>query len=146
MNKNGFTLIELLITITIFSILLSIAIPNYNKWKLKHDREKDLRKLYSIIQQYRAKAFTEKTSFTLVFTNQNQLTIKDDNGNIVSTFNFNTKFNAGNIYLDDRGTLTNTSIFLSNDYIDDTLQYNCIVINTIRIKLGKKNGTKCEAK
>ncbi|WP_041223609.1 pilus assembly FimT family protein [Deferribacter desulfuricans] len=148
MNKKGITLIELLVVISIFAIILAIAIPNYNKWKIKHEREKDLRQLYSIIQQYRTKAFTEKTSFKLEFPSQNKLDIKNDNGTIISSITFKVSFdNPNTITIDDRGTLSNTSIKLISDSINDSLPFNCIVSNGIRVRLGKiDNGGSCVAK
>jgi type II secretion system protein G len=56
MKKSGFTLIELLVAVTIIAILMTIAIPSYNKFVAKGRdtrRQSDIKIVQSALEQYK---------------------------------------------------------------------------------------------
>lgn len=56
MRKNGFTLVELLIAVMIIAVLMTIAIPAYNKFNAKSrdtKRQSDIKVVQSALEQYK---------------------------------------------------------------------------------------------
>ena len=154
LKNEAFTLVELIVVMVIIGILAGLAIPKYAKWKHKSDREKELRKVYSFIQLYRNKAYTEKMSFNVKLTGGKNFVIRDADNNTVLSYTSNSIFtdNAKNqnfsININNRGILTVKSVFLDkDDTLNKSLSYNCIAISSIKVALGKTNNTGgCSAK
>ncbi|AEA34054.1 hypothetical protein Hipma_1088 [Hippea maritima DSM 10411] len=144
MNRYGTTLIEVLVVITIMTILLAIAIPNYNKWHKRYSIENDTKQIYSLIQKERLKAFTQKISVS-ISVNGNIL-IVSENGATSYTVLLKNNFSGGPMDIDTRGTLSGSSIYHYSKQEGLVPQYDCVAIDDVRVKLGEYNGSKCVAK
>ncbi len=158
MKKNiyGFSIIELIIVIGIMAIIATIAIPEFTKWKTKYSIESDTKKLAGFLQQARLKAFTEKIELDIIKGSGKKICFKCDNsdsdciskygnGNI-SCVELDNDFSfSGVVNITKRGTLNNKTIKYSGTYYGD-INYNCVVLRNIRIKIGKWNGAKCVVK
>ncbi len=148
-NNKGITVIEIIIVAAIVAVILGISIPYYTKWKKRSSIESDTKKIYSILQMYRMKAFSEKKSFT-VKINNNLLNIYQGDTQVYSLklenpFSFIGSYNQ--LSIDQRGTFHGSSIY-ALDTEDINPQYDCIAIDDIRVRLGKYNKEegKCVAK
>lgn len=67
-KQNGFTLIELLVTITIFGILLAIAIPNFTDWLNRKRVEGVANEFKALIQLARTETVKRNTPVYLQAT------------------------------------------------------------------------------
>ncbi len=143
MNKKGVTLIEMLVVIAILSIIAIISVPQYNKWQRKYSIEDDTKTIYVIIQKERTKAFTQKISVDIIINGKN-VTIKE-NGAAVESITLKNSFSSDTISIDTRGTFSNTSVHCT-DLSGLNPQYDCIVINNVRAKLGEWDGSSCNVK
>ena len=147
-KNGGVTLLELLIVISIMAILSYFGIKYITSAMEKSKIESDLKKMYGLLQEGRIKAFSEKRDFIFslnlmskkacIIDRNTLANVKcinlDDSNYTVSTL----------VAIDKRGTFTNGTI----RYIGSikNLSYDCIVISTIRVKLGVWDGSKCKAK
>ncbi len=139
-NKRGFTLTELLVAMAIMGIMLSVATLSYLKWKTKTNIENDIKKIYSILQKYRVRAFSEKESFTCSFSSDGKtFYVRDSGGNLEESLTLDEAFafKSSNITIDSRGTFSGSAIKPSNT--SAVPQYNCISVDDTRIKLGQWN-------
>jgi len=66
-KNSGFTLVELMVAIGIFSILLTIAIPNFLTWQSSYRFKKAVQELYHGFQLARMVAMKEHVLCTIVF-------------------------------------------------------------------------------
>ncbi len=148
MKKDGITLIELLVVIAVLAIILSIAIPSYNRWLAKNRLESDVDKIYSTLNDLRMKAFTQKVECKLVWSSDefDNMTAYCGNRN-VGEITLHYKFTSNGKYIsfstDGRAKLKQSIEFSgSNDF---GAKYNCVVISEFRISKGKMSGDKCVA-
>lgn len=140
-NIKGVTLIELMVTIGIMAIIFAIAIPNYVQWRNENNMESDVRKIYSTLNNYRSKAFTQKTEFEVII-NGSSVSVEDNASSVVETVNLMYDFVSNSITIDKRGTFGGNSIYPQNTTIQP--QYNCIAVDDTMIKLGFTNdGISC---
>ncbi|RMA97012.1 pilus assembly FimT family protein [Hydrogenothermus marinus] len=138
---KAFTLLELLVVIAIMAIILGIAIPNFFKWKKQKSIESDTKQIYAFIQKARAKAFTEKEDLTIqatgnkicLYQGNTQIECKDLENKFSGTINIYKRgyFSKSNIHIQDSSTIT--------------ANYDCIAVSTLRVKLGKWDGSSCKA-
>ena len=151
-SKKGLTLIEIIIALALVGIILGMTVPLYTKWKKRTLVESDTKKIYSIIQTYRMKAFTEKKSFVIKLENQNKKLNIYEGNKLVYSLELETPFSfTGNslseVRIDQRGTFHGSSIYANVDENVDA-QYDCVAIDDIRIRLGKykRSEGRCIAK
>lgn len=78
-NSKGYSLTELLATITVIGIVLAIAVPDYSKWVLKRQVEKESQKLYMDLMLARISAIKNNNNVVITFNpGNNQYQIHDD--------------------------------------------------------------------
>jgi len=142
MRERGLTLIELLVVMGIISLLLSIAVPAFNSWRLKASIEGDTQDIYAFLQKARAMAFTRKMAL-LVNASGRTLCISDGTVNI-DCIRLENPF-AGAVQVSERGTFTNSSIFYTGGAGVEP-SYNCVVTSVTRIRMGVWNGASCNPK
>ena len=136
-RRNGFTLIEMIIVIAIMGILFAIAIPQWGRYRQNADLKTAARNIAADIADIKAKATTERLTYTITFNtagNDYQITREQSPGS--GTFsnvgdakgicdsgsgyavNMTTASFAGSpanrLRFDVRGTTNNGSIFLQN--------------------------------
>lgn len=142
---EGFTLIEVLIVLAIMRVLLGLAVPSYTHWRAERQLTADTQKVLSFVQKRRSKAYSTKRSIQLTIDGSN--TICDDMGNCVRTQN---DFNAteSSISISSRGVYENEHIRIEDqDKIDKyDPQYSCVIMTSTRARLGRYDGSNCNAK
>ena len=79
-DKSGFTLIELIVTLSIFGIMMVIAIPSFLNYRPTMKLKGAARDISSSFQWARMKAVSENNTFAVKFT-CNSYSIYDDNDN-----------------------------------------------------------------
>jgi prepilin-type N-terminal cleavage/methylation domain-containing protein len=79
-DKRGFTLIELIITISIFAIMMAIAIPSFLTYRPTMKIKGAARDIASALQFARMKAVSENNTFAVRFSGSSY-SIYDDNDN-----------------------------------------------------------------
>ena len=78
-SKKGFTLIEMIITMTIIGIVSAIAIPNFSKWKEKHEINGQAQKVYFDLMLARTTAVKSNNNVRVTFNLvANTYTIHED--------------------------------------------------------------------
>ncbi|MBL4665257.1 MAG: GspH/FimT family protein [Nitrospinaceae bacterium] len=66
-SKKGFTLIEIIITMAIIGIVSAIAIPNFSKWKEKHEIDGQAQKVYFDLMLARTTAVKSNNNVRVTF-------------------------------------------------------------------------------
>jgi Tfp pilus assembly protein FimT len=136
----------------ILAIFAVIAIPGFSKWNGKRAVENDIKKAYTLIENARAKAFTEKRdykiSFNPVATQGNKLEQIAD-GNVIYSLStkYDLKFDNSTTAIDisHRGVYKTSASVYSVEFAKNP-EYTCIVISPLRARLGKWDGSNCNAK
>jgi len=78
-NSKGYSLTELLATIAVLGIVLAIAVPDYSKWVLKRQINKESQKLYMDLMLARISAIKNNNDVIVTFiAGNNQYRIHDD--------------------------------------------------------------------
>ena len=78
-SKKGFTLIEMIITMTIIGIVSAIAIPNFSKWKEKHEINGQAQKVYFDLMLARTTAVKANNDVRVTFnTTSDSYKVHDD--------------------------------------------------------------------
>ena len=145
-KEGAFSLLELLIVISIIAIMSYIGINYILKAMEKSKIERDLKKMYGLLQEARIKAFAEKREFSFSLDLTNKKACVEENNNPIKCVDLedNNYSLSGSINIDKRGTFTNGTIRYTGDI--QNLAFDCIAVSTIRAKLGVWNGSKCEPK
>lgn len=167
MNRRGFSLIELLIIVAIVSILAVALGFQFSGWIGSYNVESQTKNMYIDLMNARARAMGRNRAHFVVVTNSNYQIFEDTNENgscescasgsgadspvpgFTSAKTFDSNYQAssgtGTITMDTRGMIspTTTIQFNNGGYSPD---YDCIIVEATRIKMGKWNGTSCDAK
>jgi len=78
-NSKGYSLPELLITLTIFGILMAIAVPDFSRLSLKRQIDGESQKLYMDLMFARITAIKNNNNVVVTFNQaNNQYSIHDD--------------------------------------------------------------------
>jgi len=149
-KENGLTLIELLVVIAVLVIILSVAIPSYNRWLAKNRVEGDVEKIYSTLNDLRMKAFTQKVECKLEWGSDefDSMTAYCDNqdiGEITLHYKFKGSMSANVNYVDfsTDGTVDHLGKIYYAGSDDFGAKYNCVSISRFRISKGKMSGDDC---
>ena len=163
MGKDGFTIIELIVVLAIITILLVIAGLAGKSWMDRYYAERQMREMYVDLMNARVSAMQRNRVFFAVLTDT-QYTVYEDtspgpdgNGALdtaadrqvmqkdLSAAYSITWTGANTIQFDTKGIVTaglgavRTSTLYGSEY-------NCIALESTRIKMGAWNGTDCIAK
>ena len=79
-DKSGFSLFELIVTLSIFGVMIAIAIPSFLSYRPTMRIKGAARDIASAFQWARMKAVTENNAFAVKFSG-NSYSIYDDNDN-----------------------------------------------------------------
>jgi len=138
-KEKGLTLIELLVVIGIVSLLLSIAVPAFNSWRVKASIEGDTQDIYALLQKARAMAFSQKRELWVI-ANGTRVCINDGAADI-DCLRLSNPFN-GTVQISERGTFSNNSIFYTGSWSGNPA-FNCVVTSVTRARLGVYDGANC---
>ncbi|MFT4577993.1 MAG: prepilin-type N-terminal cleavage/methylation domain-containing protein [Nitrospinales bacterium] len=79
-SEKGFTLIETIVTMVIIGIVTAMAIPNFSKWKEKHEIDGQAQKVYFDLMLARTAAVKTNNDVRVAFNLvANTYTIHEDN-------------------------------------------------------------------
>jgi len=161
MNRRGFSLMELIIVIALISTMLAIATINFNSWQVKYNIEAQVKEMLSDLVDVRSMAIASKKEHRVFLTPtsysfrrySSEADPKTSSGG-VQVLNKTLKYQIAwpssvpamnPIVIDDRGYTTNLGTISVGVGLGDPA-YNCIVVHTARVNMGKLNGTNCEIK
>lgn len=176
MREDGVTLTELLVAISIVVILAVALGFSFQGWQGKYKVESEVKTLYSDLMDARTKAMTRNRMYFIVLNAGNYQEYADTNGNNAPNAGAGDvpepefinpkplKYSSGwtgTIAFDTRGLASaQTNIYINaepscclTDTCSPTVRlqclfpdYDCILINQSRIRMGKFNGTICVEK
>ncbi len=162
-NFQGLTFLEIIIVMVILAIMASIALPTYQKWVKKNHILNNTKLLFSVINQAKLKAFTEKRTCGLYWPSSSGKTvflrcdtdydnsITDSGGyqdylsiSLDETFDFNAGISQ-TFRFSKEGIARDLGNIKAHD-LSVTPRYNCIVISKTRIKMGVWESGACHVK
>jgi len=159
MSKKGFSLIELLVVIAIIGILTGFGIYWFINYKFAREVEDRTYKVYALIKKYQLWAKTKKETYCFEPGSDNlKLVVKKQCSSEVeklttAPFKVYVKANHHKIKVNEFGIFQPTgSVYFtstSGEPIDcknqnPNIAYCCVAVSTIRVCLGKYDGSNCE--
>jgi len=162
MNNRGFTLTELMVAIVIISILIGVAGYSMRGRMMGYRVENQVKGMYADLMNARARAMQRNRSHFIQVTAANYQIFEDTNENgvydagidnpiwpIAKPLEYTPSW-TNTIIMDTRGLVSNnvtplgaTIIFNIGSNVTD---YDCIVLSTTRINIGKMEGVDCVVK
>ena len=158
---RGITILELMIVIIILGILAALGIPGFIEWKRKIEVENATKELYSLLQEAKAKAFSEKRvcglrwenealteNFRFICDGNEDGDINDESDELVLiktfTVSFNENFNGRVCAFNEKGFFQGLggTFWVNNSKAD----YSCVSVSRTRIRMGKFQNGKCQPK
>ena len=149
-KNRAFTIIELIVVISIFSILMGVGLYSFNSYNKARSLENDTYKIYTLANEAKFSAFTEKIDYYLYLSNDGKIVYLDNdtdrNNGFIKSITLTNSFQSDN----------NTSFkFIRNGFLETSgsikpldisdVQYNCIKLEDM-VYIGKINGANCEKK
>ena len=140
----GFTLIEILFALALLGILIGIAIPSFTDWQVERQLVSDVKKVLSFVQKERAKAYSTKQNIVLTVDGTDN--ICDNVGDCVHMHHA-FQANSTNITISSRGIYDDEHIRIQDDALRQEYKpkYSCIDLTSTRARLGKYDGSNCNA-
>jgi type IV fimbrial biogenesis protein FimT len=145
MRERGITLMEVLVVIGMIAILLAIAFPAFNRWRVKASIEGDVRDIYAVIQKARAMAFTQKQDLTVGIVG-NSVCIS--RGAVqIECLPLSNPF-TGSVEITRRGYFSGTGTIRYNGNAKVNPSYDCLVVSVNRVRMGvwDEVSNECRAK
>lgn len=143
---KAFTLIEILIVIAILSILMAIIYRPIAQKIEEIKVEKDVKRIYGLLQEGRMIAFTQKKDLKFELSGS-QACLKDvsDNNNVIKCISLEVPFSSVTVDISNRGIFgSQTSIYYTGSV--KVITTDCVVVSWTRVRLGVYDGSKCNAK
>jgi prepilin-type N-terminal cleavage/methylation domain-containing protein len=159
MDSKGFTLIELLVTITIVGVLLSIGTLSMNRMSTKARIENEIKQMYNMSNRARQYSFTRKVTLSLV-RHTDGIVFNGEDGNQYADLAVFVRNADDYAVLSDNGTAAffdEEAIVMTNGFVTKTgmlkstitkyqPEYNCVLFESSRIKMGRLSGGVCEVR
>jgi len=161
MDERGFTLIELLVVISIVGALVIAMGLSFEGWMGNYRVESQAKTMHIDLMNVRGRAMQRNVDHFVVINANNYQIFEDTNGNgshdagdaPIPGFSAPKQLQyaslgwTGTVGFDGRG-FSNQNKTIHFDIGDNTPDYDCIVLFTTRINLGKwdSGGGKCDAK
>lgn len=142
-SVRGFSLVELLVAVAILGIFLAIAVPPFNRWRIKASIESDTKSVYALIQKARTIAFSRKIDLT-VQASSKTVCIYSGNSPLGCT-ELSNPF-SGSVGVSRRGYFSQTGSIAYAGSADVEVNYNCVVVSVNRARLGVLSGGQCVPK
>jgi type IV fimbrial biogenesis protein FimT len=142
-DRAGFTFIELIVTLSIFSILVAIAMPTFTRWLPGYNLKSAARDVFSNMQLAKLEAIKRNGSCTFTIDSPNQYTITYTGGNkVVKLSDYSNSISFKNtstspITFTSRGLANPSgSVFLTNT--ENTATYTITITSVGNIGLPTK--------
>lgn len=160
MKVNGFALTELIVIMGIIGVLLSISAIGYNGWNRKYGTEAQVKELLADITAVRLRAIETKQSHRITL-NPNAMTVafRTDGGVWTPLSDFSkplkhqirqfssgafSAFNDTALVFNERGYLPAAGLTIAVGDLQSGAAFNCLVIHTARVNMGRINGNSCD--